>query len=186
MGRRLQAATVLLLAVGAGACSADDSPGAVTVELRSARDSYPAGTAPTLTLAVHNNSDAACAVPKHGIGSLRVVSVHRDGVDVPSTSRAILTIVPAVDAVRAALGDLAPEESQALDVEVGGGTGSPAAIRSHTVAASGGMTATIWPVTERGRYRVTAALEIPPRAARPDRAPLCAPADSASVEFTVE
>ncbi|WP_336820000.1 hypothetical protein [Gordonia sp. MMO-8] len=186
MRRALHAVTVLLAAVGAGACSADDPPGTVTVELRSARDSYPAGTAPTLTLAVHNNSEAACAVPKHGIGSLRVVSVHRDGVDVPSTSRAIPTFAPAVDAVRAALVDLVPEQSQALDIEVDGGTGSPASIRSHTVAAPGGMTATIWPVTERGRYRVTAALEIPPRAARPDRAPLCAPADSASVEFTVK
>lgn len=179
----------VVVVLGVGACGDPDEPAAVTVELRTAHEEYRTPSPPMLTLAVDNGADHACAIPRHGIGSLTVVSVERDGVDVPSASRAIPTFAPAVDAVRAALVDLAPGDAQALDVEVASGPDGASratpAIVSHVVARSGGMTQTRWPVADRGRYRVTAALRIPTSAARTDRAPLCTPSGAASVEFTV-
>ncbi len=178
-------ALIALVGAGVAGCSSDETSGAVTLELRSARDSYPSGSAPALSLAVHNDSDAPCSVPKHGIGILRIDSVERDGRPVPSTSRPIPTVAPPVDAIRASLTDLSPGDAQALDVEVDGGTEAPAAIRSHVVTPSGGLTATVWPVVDRGRYRVTASLDVIEAASRKDRAPLCAPSTPATVEFTI-
>ncbi|WP_143965415.1 hypothetical protein [Gordonia zhaorongruii] len=169
----------------AAGCSGPGEPDTVHAELRTARDHYPTGTAPRLNLVVRNDSTDACSMPRHGIGSLRIRDVRRDGAPVPSRSRPIPTFAPAIDAVRAALTDIQPGSAMSLDVEVDGGSGAPASIRSHRVAESGGMTATVWPVTARGRYRVTAALDTPPAAQRPDRAPLCTPPGANGIEFTI-
>ncbi|MCF8607158.1 hypothetical protein L5I01_27765 [Gordonia sp. HY442] len=177
-------AAVVLCAVPIAACSSgDDAPAGVSVELRSTPDHGATGAVPRLTLAVHNDSDAPCAVPKHGIGSAIVTSVTHDGTDVASSSRPIPTFAPSIDAVRAALTALSPGESLALDVQT---ATDPPAVESHVIDADGTLIRTSWPMTERGVYRITAALATPPTAARDDLPPLCAPTDPSTATFIVQ
>ncbi|MCF8610918.1 hypothetical protein L5G28_12240 [Gordonia sp. HY285] len=160
-----------------------DTPGGVTTELRSSTDRSPSGTVPRLMLVVHNDSNAACSLPSHGIGSAIVTSVTRDGGDVASTSRPVPTFAPSIDAVRAALTPLPPGEALALDIQT---STDPAAVESHRIDGGGTLVRTTWPTGDPGEYRVTAALETPPAAARDDRPPLCAPTERATATFTVE
>ncbi|WOC14502.1 hypothetical protein [Gordonia sp. MP11Mi] len=183
---RVAAAVCAVAALGgaASACSSDeDAPGGLTAELRSSTESSPSGAVPRLTLLVHNDSDAACSLPKHGIGSAIVMSVTRDGTDVAPTFRPIPTFAPSIDAVRASLTPLPPGASLALDIQT---STDPATIASHRIDGDGTLVRTTWPTVDRGEYRVTAALTTPPAAARGDLPPLCAPAEEATATFTVE
>lgn len=176
-------AAAAVCAVPIAACSVDDgAPAGVSVELRSSPERAAVGAVPRLTLTVHNDSDAPCALPKHGIGSAIVTSVTRDGTDVASSSRPIPTFAPPIDAVRAALTELAPGDSLALDVQTATG---PPAIESHRIEEDGSLMRTTWPIAERGVYRISAVLATPPNAARDDRPPLCTATDPSTATFTV-
>ncbi|GAA4661466.1 hypothetical protein [Gordonia humi] len=183
---RARAFVIALTGVAVVACGPvgdDGRADAVTAELRSGRDVYRSGTAPRLSLTVHNDTQGSCSIPKHGIGSLLVTSITRDGTAIASASRSIPTFAPPLDAVRAALSPLAGGESTALDVET---QSSPAAVVSHRIEANGTMSATTWPVDRPGEYTVTAALRIPDDASHTGLPPLCAVPGTSSVGFTVE
>jgi hypothetical protein len=77
----LLAAASIVVGCGHGTVTPPPSPSgsSVSVELKAAQPTYPAGTTPQISMVLHNNGSRSCALPSVADGAVDVVSVTRNG-----------------------------------------------------------------------------------------------------------
>jgi hypothetical protein len=182
------AAASIVVGCGHGTVSSPPSPSgsAVSVELKAARPTYPAGTPPQISMVLHNNGSGACALPSVADGSVNVASVTRDGMAVVGRPgrEDLFSGMAAVVALGLRSVDAGQSISVPLDVEVSA-NGSPVLSTSQQTAVDQGSVTT-WRLDQPGKYRITARLVAVTGVHRTDLPQQCAIAGTpASVEFQV-
>jgi hypothetical protein len=182
------AAASFVVGCGHGTVSSPPSPSGspVSVELKAAQPTYPAGTPPQISMVLHNNGSGACALPSVADGSVDVVSVTRDGTAVVGRPgrEDLFSGMAAVVALGLRSVDAGQSISVPLDVQVSA-HGSPVISTSQQTAVDEGSVTT-WLLDQPGKYRITARLVAVTGVHRTDLPQQCAITGTpASVEFQV-
>lgn len=153
---------VLVAALAAVPVPASAAPpaGGLGLDLRTSTPRYAPGEPVRLTLAVTNDTGAACALATVADGTVQVTSVRRDGRELtPALGRSFYGDGIAAAATAGTV-TLAPGQSVTVPlvgVRVHDGDGDDAVVlRSVTATPDGGGLDTRWPVGAAGRYEVTA------------------------------
>jgi hypothetical protein len=182
------AAASIVVGCGHGTVSSPPSPSGspVSVELKAAQPTYPAGTPPQISMVLHNNGSGACALPSVADGSVDVVSVTRDGTAVVGRPgrEDLFSGMAAVVALGLRSVGAAQSISVPLDVDVSA-HGAPVLSTSQQTAVDQGSVTT-WRLDQPGKYRITARLVAVTGVRRTDLPQQCAITGTpASVEFQV-
>jgi hypothetical protein len=134
-----------------------------------------------LTFDVTNSSADACGLATEPDGTLRVVSLRRDGEDVAPLLGNSYYSDGVANAIAASMTTVDPGSS--IAVRVGSlSLGDTVLLRSVVPTASGGGLDALWPVSGAGRYELTVAYAVPPVDAATAR---CTGAAATTVTFTV-
>lgn len=154
------AAASIVVGCGHGTVTPPQSPGGspVSVELKTAQPTYPAGIPPQISMVLHNNGSHARALPSVADGSVDVVSVTRDATAVLGRRGPESPLNGMAAVVALGLHSVAPGESMSvpLDVEVSP-HGSPVVRTSQQTPVDTGRVTT-WLLDQPGTYPVTARL----------------------------
>ena len=169
------AGAALTPAEGAGVADGD-----IALTGPTGQPAFPAAEFVSLTFNVINTSATPCGLATEPLGTMRILSLRRDGEEViprlgishypDGITRAIAASVTAVDpgsAIPVRVFQLRPEDEVLL--------------RSVTPSGDGGVD-TLWPVSEPGRYELTVVYAVPPVDA--EVAP-CTGSAATTVTFTV-
>ena len=162
------------------------TPSPVSVELKAAQPSYPAGTPPQISMVLRNNGSGACALPSVADGSVEVVSVTRDGTAVVGRPGRESFFNGMAAVVARGLRSVAPGDSVSVPLDVGVSQAGSAAVRTSQQTAVDGGRITSWLLDQPGKYRITARLVAVKGARRTDLPQQCAYAGNiASADFQV-
>ena len=168
-------ATVLTPAAGP-----DVADGEITLAGPAGHLAFPTGEFVNLTLDVINTSGATCGLATEPLGTLRVLSLRRDGEDVIPLLGASYYPNRITSAIAASL--TAADPGSAISVHVHQTRLDDRIMLRSVVPSAGGGLDTLWPVSEPGRYELTVAYAVPPVDVEMTR---CTGAAATTVTFTV-
>lgn len=162
------------------------TPSPVSVELKAAQPSYPAGTPPKISMVLRNNGSGACALPSVADGSVQVVSVTRDGAAVVGRPGREDLFNGMAAVVALGLRSVAPGDSISVPLDVEASPHGSAAVRTSQQTAVDGGRIMSWLLDQPGSYRITARLVSVRGVQRADLPQKCdVSGSSASAEFRV-
>jgi hypothetical protein len=181
----LVAATTLLSGCNTGEQKPPPSgqaPAAVGVELRTAQQQYPRGSAPKIDMVLRNDGGQPCKLPSAATGAVEVMSVTRDGQAVIGKGGTDYYYNGLSALVADSLQSVAPGQSLTVPLDIETNPNSPPTLVASVQTPSDEGRTTRWPLDQPGRYRVTA---------RPAQVAgitdMCAvPGASSAVEFEVQ
>ena len=182
------AAASIVVGCGHGTVTTPQSPDGspVSVELKAAQPTHPAGTPPQISMVLRNNGSRSCALPSVADGSVDVVSVTRDGTAVVGRRGRESPFNGMAAVVALGLRSVAPGDSVSVPLNVGVSQGGSAAVRTSQQTAVDGGRITSWLLDQPGRYRITARLVAVTGVQRTDLPQQCATTGThASAEFQV-
>jgi hypothetical protein len=186
---RVLAAAVLVATLSVSACGGDGekppqsqrAPAEVGVELQSAQPRYPKGAPPDIKMVLRNNGDSPCALPSSALGSVEILSVHRDGHAVVGRPGREYYYNGLAAVVADSLRDVAPGESITVPLNIETSpNGPPTLVVSQQTGSDDGRTSS-WPLDQPGKYRIAARLS----SVKGVRAMCAAPSTPSTVEFEV-
>jgi hypothetical protein len=176
------------LVAGCGHQSSTPPPRAPTVgaEMKIAQPTFPVGTVPTVTIALHNNGSQACSLPSVPDGSIEVVSVTRDGSAVVGRPGRESLFGGMAAVVAQGLRSVAPGESISVPLDIEASAHGAPVLRTSQQSPGDEGRITSWLLDQPGTYRVTTRMVAVKGVQRPDLPPECPLTDAhASAEFQV-